>query len=192
MIGPRLGVRMMMGCRTMGSAAVLALLGMTLASAHAAEGDQVGVVEKEQGAVESFFYEVWSTVSSMSPTARESRTPEGVTVTAGLRGAEGESEAMAPYWKGDLTDDPNFREELDAYQQALEKGRNGQPQALKQFVERHEDSDLAPNAQFALGLSHAQSGNAEAARDVLTSFRQRYGDHPLDGQAQRVLERIGG
>jgi len=183
---------MTLGRMTRRGSAALVLLLAVAGSPHAAEDDQVGVVEKERGAVESFFYSVWSTVRSVSPTARESRRPEGVTVTAGLRGAEGESEAMAPYWKGDLTDDPAFRQAVQAYQKALEAGRNGQPQALEQFLGQHGDSELAANARFALGVSHAQAGNAADAREVLTTFRERYAEHPLRDEAQRVLDRLDG
>lgn len=172
--------------------AALALLLAAVAAPQAAADEQVGVVEKERGAVESFFYSVWSTVRSMSPTGRESRTPEGVTVTAGLRGAEGESEAMAPYWKGDLTDDPAFRNEVQAYQKALEKGRDGQPQALEQFLSKHGDGELAANARFALGVAYAQAGNTADAREALGTFRERYAEHPLSDEAQRVLERLEG
>ncbi len=180
------------GRKTMQGSAALALVLAVAGSPQAAEDDQVGVVEKERGAVESFFYEVWSTVRSMSPTARESRTPEGVTVTAGLRGAEGESKAMAPYWKGDLTDDPAFRQEVAAYQKALEKGRDGQPQALERFIAEYGDGELAANARFALGVAHAQAGNPADAREVLGTFREQYAEHPLRDEAQRVLDRLDG
>jgi hypothetical protein len=164
---------------------------LVTATTHAREGESVDVQEKEQGAVESFFYDVWSTVKSMSPSRERGAGSEDVTVTAGLRGAEGDEQALAPYWKGGLSDDPQFRQEIQAYQTALQQGRGGDPGSLAQFLDQHGDSALAPNAQFALGVAHAQVGNGQQARRILESFRQDYPGHPLSDKAKAVMARVG-
>jgi len=170
-----------------------ATLLLAAVSASAQQGGEVDVVEKDQGAVESFFYEVWSRVQSMTPNADQSRSnKERVTVTAGLRGAEGEGKAMEPYWKGGISDDPQFRREVEAYQQALKKGRKGNPEPLSRFLDEHGDSELAANARFALGMAYADSGKPGQARNVLQSFRESYPQHPLSDDAEAVMARIGG
>ncbi len=178
--------------RSLGGLSGLVLL-LVAASASAQQDGDVDVVEKDQGAVESFFYEVWSRVQSMTPNAdRPGGGEERVTVTAGLRGAEGEEKAMEPYWKGGIAEDPDFREEVRAYRKALKEGRKGNPDPLSRFLNEHGDSDLAANARFALGMAYADSGNARQAREVLESFRQNYPEHPLSDDAKAVMARLSG
>lgn len=173
-------------------ASLVIAVALATVAVEASAQDQVDVVEKEEGTVESLLNSVWSTVRSMTPSAAEERTSSSMTVTAGLRGAEGESDALQPYWKGGVSQDPTFQETLEAYREAIEQGRQGNPAALEQFLGEHGDSDLAANAQFALGVAQADASNRGAARATLERFREAYPQHPLTPQAQQLASRLGG
>ena len=171
---------------------VLALaLALLAAPAYAQEDGQVGVVEGERGSLESFFYSVWSRLSSLAPRAEDARVREGVVATAGLRGADGDNLEMEPYWKGDLGEDPEFTRQIEAYRSAIERGRGGDQQALKDFLDQHGNSDLAANVRFALAVSQARAGDRDAARSELQRFIDRYPRHPLTADARNLLQRLG-
>lgn len=156
-----------------------------------AEDDQaVGVVESERNAVEGFFYSVWSRLSALSPRSGSAEVRQGVIATAGLRGADDDNLEMEPYWKGDLSQDVKFQQQIEAYRDAIERGREGDRQALETFLDRHGDSDLAANVHFALALSQARSGEREAARRGLERFVERYPGHPLVVDAEALLHRF--
>ncbi len=152
----------------------------------------VGVVEGERGAVESFFHNIWSRLSSLGPRTDPARMQEGMVATAGLRGADGDNLEMEPYWKGDLTEDAEFRREIEAYRDAIERGREGDRQALEHFLEQYGDSDLAANVRFALAVARARAGEHDAARRELERFVERYPEHPMTADAESLLQRLDG
>ena len=168
------------------------VLALALAGAPVlAQDEQVGVVEGERGTLESFFYSVWSRLQALSPRAEDARVREGVVATAGLRGADGNELQMEPYWKGDLGNDPEFQRQIEAYRSAIERGRDGDQQALKDFLDQYGDSDLAANVRFALAVSQARAGDHRAARRELERFIDRYPGHPMTADARTLLERLG-
>lgn len=169
---------------------VIALPALIAGPLQAEDDQAVGVVESERSAVEGFFYSVWSRLSALSPRSGDAEVRPGVIATAGLRGADDDNLEMEPYWKGDLSQDAEFRQRIETYREAIERGREGDRQALEDFLDRHGDSDLAANVHFALALSRAGAGENDAARRELERFVERYPAHPLIGDAEALLHRL--
>jgi len=172
--------------------ALVLVLAVVAAPAQAQEEQSIGVVESERGTLEGFFYSIWSRLQALGPRAEEARVRTDVVATAGLRGADGDNLHMEPYWKGDLGEDPEFQRQIEAYRDAIDRGRDGDEQALKDFLARYGDSDLAANVRFALALSRARAGDRQAARGELERFVDRYPGHPLTADARSLLQRLGG
>jgi len=152
----------------------------------------VGVVDSEQGSLESFFYSVWSRLKALSPRTEDARVGGGMVATAGLRGADGDNLEMEPYWKNDLSRDAAFRQQIEAYSQAVEGGRQGDIRALEAFLDQYGDSDLAANVRFGLAVARARAGERNAAQRALERFVERYPGHPLAPEAEALLRRLSG
>lgn len=167
---------------------VLAMLVATPAAAD--DNETVGVVESEQGSLEGFFYSVWSRLKALSPRTEDARIGSGVVATAGLRGADDDNLEMEPYWKNDLTTDAAFQQQIAAYRNAIEQGRQGNDQALQAFLDQYGDSDLAANVQFGLAVSRVRAGKRDAAKGELERFIERYPAHPLVADAEALLRRL--
>lgn len=169
------------------------LLAFSLGGGYAVaeEDEAVGVVESEQGSLKSFFYSVWSQLKALSPRTEDARVGASVIATAGLRGAD-DNLRMEPYWKNDLTRDAEFQQQIEAYKQAIERGEQGDEQALKNFLDQYGDSDLAANVRFGLAVSKASSGDRGAAREHLQEFVDRYPRHPMAADARKLLQRLSG
>ena len=75
------------------------------------------------------------------------------------------------YWDGDL-------------QQAVT--------ALNTFLQDYDNSDLKPNAQFALGISQGGMGDIPASKKTLQIFVDDNPKHPLVADAKQVIAEIGG
>ena len=159
-------------------------------SALAADDAVRTIDEAPDTAVERFFYRVWSSIRSVTPQAAVTDDNSRVIATAGLRGAEGDGDGMAPYWKGDLTADPEFRARLEAYREAIAQGEQGDPEGLRNYLGEYGDSDLAANARFALAVVHARANQPGEARTTLQAFIERYPQHPLMPQARALQQRL--
>lgn len=174
-------------------AVAVMLAGLVAAGPVPAADDQaVGIVESEQGTLESFFYGVWARLKALSPRSEDVRVGTDVIATAGLRGADDDNLEMEPYWKGDLTADAAFQQQIEAYRNAIEEGRKGNDQALEAFLEQYGDSDLAANVRFGLAVARFRAGDRETARADLERFTSRYPAHPLVADARVLLQRLGG
>lgn len=175
-----------------GKLLIVLVLGTMLSAPVTADDDAVGVVESEQGSLEGFFYTVWSRLKALSPRTEDVRVGSNVIATAGLRGASDENLEMEPYWKGDLSDDPAFKQQIDAYRNAIEQAEQGDVEAMEAFLDQYGDSDLAANVQFGLAVSKARSGQRDAAKGELERFVDRYPGHPLHADAEALLRRLEG
>ena len=172
-------------------AVAIAIAGMAAVPPGLAADDTVGTVDRApDSAVERFFYRVWSSIRSVTPQAAVTNDNSRVVATAGLRGAEGDSDAMAPYWKGDLTADPKFRARVESYRQAIARGEQGHPDGLQNYLDEYGDSDLAANARFALAVVHARANRPEEARRTLNVFMSQNPAHPLMPQARALQQRL--
>ena len=115
-------------------------------------------------------------------------------VTAGIRGTETTTSLIQPYWKGDLTEDPAYQQQLKDYssaQQLAEKGDlKAAVTALNGFIDKYQDSDLKANAQFALGVTYGGLGDHQASIRALNGFVADNPDHPLVGDARQVIAEL--
>ena len=76
-------------------------------------------------------------------------------------------------------------------QQLAENGDlKGAIDALSAFIDKHEDSDLKPNAQFALGISYGGLGQKQGAVDALQAFVADNPKHPLVSDAKQVIAQL--
>lgn len=167
-------------------------LGTILSSPLRAEDDSVGVVESEQGSLESFFYNVWSRLKALSPRTEDARVGSSMVATAGLRGADDDNLEMEPYWKNDLSRDAAFQQQIEAYRNAVEQGEQGNVGAMEAFLDEYGDSDLAANVRFGLALAKVRAGQRDTARGELERFIERYPGHPLIADAEALLRRLDG
>jgi TolA-binding protein len=166
----------------------------TQASAVQDAAAQETVIQTEPESVfKGVFYKVWSRLRALSPsTARPAQ--QRVAVTAGIRGAETTTSLMQPYWKDDRTNDPGYIKELGEYTHAQQLAEKGDLQdaikALKDFIDTHGNSELQPNAQFALAVSYGGAGDKAASLATLESFVQQHPKHPLVADAQQVINEL--
>ena len=166
-------------------------------SVLAAEKDQqkqkgTSVIVKENKSVfKGLLYRVWNRLRTFSPQMQKKNTRKYGVATMGIRGAETTSTLIEPYWKGDKTDDPIYVKQLTDYtnaQQLAETGNlKGAVTALNEFIEDYSDSDLLPNAQFALGLSQGGLGEIDESIESLETFIDDNPNHPLVDDAKQVI-----
>lgn len=165
-------------------------------AAVAADTDNQGatVIKSEQQSVfKGLLYNVWSRLRALSPKSASHNRPR-TAVTAGIRGAETTTSLIQPYWKDDKTEDPGYITELTKYTEAQQLVENGDLQeaarAFTAFIDEHENSDLRPNAQFALGISYGGLGQTRGAVDALQAFVNDNPKHPLVSDARAVIAQL--
>ena len=163
-------------------------------AAGQANKDSSVVVQKEQQSVfKGLLYRVWGKLRSLSPKMAQRNRSRSV-ITAGVRGAETTESLIAPYWKGDKTDDPDYVKELTAFNSAHQLAENGDLQsavkAFSAFISDHGDSDLKPNAQFAMGISYGGMGQVKSSVDTLSAFVKGNPTHPMVADAKQVIAEL--
>lgn len=175
---------------------------MLLISAGAVSAEEQGskdkndfVVQKEDSSVfKGLLYEVWGRLRALNPQLKTNKTRNRTVATMGLRGAETTTTLIEPYWKGDKTDDPAYVTELTRYTEAQQFAEQGDLQkavtALNNFLETYNDSDLKPNAMFALGISQGGMGKVEESKKTLQVFVDNNPKHPLVSDAKRVIAEL--
>ena len=153
------------------------------------------VVKAESKSVfKGLLYKVWGRLRALNPQLKTNRTRNRSVVTMGIRGAETTSSIIEPYWKGDKTDDPEYIEELTSYTKAQQLAEDGDLQkavtALNSFMQEYEESELRPNAQFALGISQGGLGDVVASKKTLHAFVEDNPKHPLVADAKQVIDEL--
>ncbi len=160
---------------------------------NAVNKDSVVVKSEQQSVFKGLLYNVWSKLRALSPKPANPNRNRAV-ATAGVRGAETTTSLINPYWKDDKTDDPDYIRELTEYTRAQQLAENGDLKgaidALSAFIDKHEDSDLKPNAQFALGISYGGLGQKQGAVDALQAFVADNPKHPLVSDAKQVIAQL--
>ena len=179
---------------------ILTLLVSFALPVYAAEGERVDdsssvVVKKEsKSAFKGLLYQVWGRLRALNPQLKTNKTRNRSVATMGIRGAETTSSLITPYWKGDKTDDANYITELTRYTKAQQYAEDGNLQkaviALNEFLEEYDDSELKPNAQFALGISQGGLGEVDASKQTLKTFVDDYPQHPLVDSAKQVIAEL--
>ncbi len=156
--------------------------------------DAVVVRTENQSIFKGLLYKVWGRLRSFNPTAISSRNRNRSVVTAGVRGAETTTSLIQPYWKDDQTGDPEYIKQLQEYTRAQQLAEGGDLQAairsLSAFIDTYQDSDLKPNAQFALGLSYGGIGNRQSGVATLEQFLSDNPKHPLAADAKQVIAEL--
>jgi len=180
------------------SVILLSLLSVT--NAVFAEGTNVEdenpvmVQTESSSAFKGLLYKVWGRLRALNPQLKTNKTRDRSVATMGIRGAETTTSLIEPYWKGDKTDDPAYINELTRYTQAQQYAENGDlPKAvteLNSFLVEYADSDLKPNAQFALGISQGGMGNIAESKKTLQLFVDDNPKHPLVADAKQVIAEL--
>jgi len=159
------------------------------------EGQHSIVVKTENTSVfKGLLYQVWGRLRALNPQLETNKTRNRSVATMGIRGAETTTSLIEPYWKGDKTDDPEYVAELMRYTEAQQYADDGDLQkavtALNAFLEEYKESDLRPNAQFALGISQGGMGNVIASKKTLQTFVNNNPKHPLIADAKLVIAEL--
>jgi TolA-binding protein len=144
---------------------------------------------------EGIFLSIWSKLKSLNPTQKQSAKSTTV-YTAGIRGAENTETLLKPYWKDDLTQDPQFQAELEQFSQAQRKLDSGEldlaAKEFDQFLNQYSNSALRPNALFAKGISLAGIGKKESSIASMKQFIDENPNHPLVSDAKLVISELAG
>jgi len=152
------------------------------------------VVKENKSVFKGLLYRVWNRLRTFTPQLQKNHTRKYGVATMGIRGAETTSTLIEPYWKGDKSEDPTYVKQLTDYsnaQQLAEKGDlTAAVKALNTFIDDYHDSDLLPNAQFALGLSLAGLGDVDGSIDSLQTFIDDNPNHPLANDARQVIAKF--
>lgn len=171
---------------------VAVLPGVVFAANENAAGT-VTVKSEQQSVFKGFLYSVWGKLRALNPRLSGHNSHRTV-ATAGIRGAETTTSLINPYWKDDRTEDPDYIRELTEYTKAQQFAENGDLKAaitaLSDFIDKHDSSDLKPNAQFALGISYGGLGRNPDAVKMLQSFVNDYPAHPLVSDAKQVIAEL--
>ncbi|MCZ6668358.1 MAG: hypothetical protein O6932_06810 [Gammaproteobacteria bacterium] len=142
---------------------------------------------------EGIFLSIWSKLKSLNPTQKQSAKSTTV-YTAGIRGAENTETLLKPYWKDDLTKDPQFQAELEQFSQAQRKLDSGEldlaVKEFDQFLNQYSNSALRPNALFAKGISLAGIGKKEPSIASMKQFIDENPSHPLVSDAKLVISEL--
>ncbi len=173
---------------------ILCCLGAVAAAPASANQSTTTIVEGASHSVfEGLFKSVWARLRELSPAQKESANAEQV-YTAGLRGAEATDTLLKPYWKNDLTEDPEFQSQLrdlSLAQARMDKGELAAAiDAFDRFLATHGDSSLRPNALFGKSLSLAGTGESDAARAAMRQFLNENPNHPLAADARQVIDAL--
>lgn len=177
---------------------VLFAVSMPVFAADGNNEKQVSVVVKTEtnSTFKGLLYKVWGRLRALNPQLKTNKTRDRSVATMGIRGAETTSSIIEPYWKGDKTDDPEYIVELTQYTKAQQYAEDGDLQkavtALDAFLHEYDNSDLKPNAQFALGISQGGMGDISASKKTLQTFVNDNPKHPLVADAKQVIAEIGG
>lgn len=175
--------------------ALATLFGNTAAiSEPEKKADSVVVKSESESVFKGLLYRVWGRLRAFNPQLQTNKTRKRSVATMGVRGSETTTSIIEPYWKGDKTSDPVFIESLTEYTRAQELAEKGDLKsavsALDQFIKDYEESELVPNAQFALAISQAGMGDVAASIESLQTFIEEYPDHPLVSDARQVIKEL--
>ena len=170
------------------------LVAALLAASPAQAQQTTQFVETESHSVfTGLFKSVWARLRSLSPQQQQNASAD-VHYTAGIRGAEATDTLLKPYWKDDLTQNPDFQAELESFGEAQSQMDQGQLEAavrsFDNFLQQYADSSLRPNALFGKSISLAGIGNNADSLTTMRQFVDENPAHPLVGDARQVIENL--
>ena len=173
-------------------AAVLGL-GIGFHPVGANTGDaSASVVSSDEDSMKSLFIKIWGKLRSVSPKSETQADAKEAVATAGIRGNEATDDLLAPYWKDDLSNDAAFQESIDLFAKGNRYAVQGDMEkaivAFESFLDNYPDSDLIPNAKFALGVAYSQFGEQGQAVRILSAFVEENNAHFLVDDARQLLQ----
>ncbi len=153
------------------------------------------VVKKESSSIfKGLLYRVWGRLRALNPQLETNKTRNRSVATMGIRGAETTNSIIEPYWKGDKTDDEEYVAELTRYTRAQQYAEDGDLKKavteLNSFLADYENSELKPNAQFALAISQGGLGEIAASKKTFEEFVDDNPGHPLVADARQVISEL--
>ena len=173
---------------------VICLAAALLAASPAQAQQTTQFVEAESHSVfTGLFKSVWARLRSLSPQQQQTASAD-VHYTAGIRGAEATDTLLKPYWKDDLTQNPDFQAELKSFGEAQSQMDQGRLEAavrsFDDFLQQYADSSLRPNALFGKSISLAGIGNNADSLNTMRQFIDENPAHPLVDDARQVIENL--
>jgi len=173
---------------------VICLALALLAASPVQAQDSTKFVETESHNVfTGLFRSVWARLRSLSPQSQQSARAD-VHYTAGIRGAEATDTLLKPYWKDDLTQNPEFQAELESFGEAqamMDQGKLEQAvKSFDDFLQHYGASALRPNALFGKSLSLAGIGKNADSLATMRQFVDENPTHPLVDDAKKVIDNL--
>jgi len=158
------------------------------------DGQNIVIQSRSTSSFKALLYRVWGRLQALSPQEDLAREPGASVATLGMRGARLAGRNMAPEAGVPSTTDQPENEELLRYLAARRYAETGDlDKAVSElgiFIETYDDSELRPNALFALGISQAGTGDDASGMWTLLDFIDEYPQHALSDDAREVIEEL--
>jgi TolA-binding protein len=158
------------------------------------DGQNIVIQSRTTSSFKDLLYSVWGRLQALSPQQDVAREPGTAVATLGMRGARLADRNMTPEAGLPSSTDQPENEELQRYLAARRYAETGDLDKviseLGIFIETYGDSELRPNALFALGISQAGTGDNASAIWTMLDFTDEYPQHPLSDDAREVIEEL--
>ncbi len=129
----------------------------------------------------SFFSSLWSRIKRVIPRRHIARNT--TTAVIGVRGAETTESALQPYWQGDLTSDPAFRNDVKQFDDGTKLCESQTPtkgtETFEQLLKTTNSDMLKANTMIALASCYAEHGDEAKGKAQLQAFLDKYPKHPM-------------
>ena len=137
----------------------------------------------------SFFSSLWSRIKRIVPRNHVARST--TTAVLGVRGAETTESALQPYWQGDLTQDPSFRNDVKQFDDGAKLCESKTPQkgtdTFEQLLKTTDSDMLKANTMIALASCYAEQGDEAKGKAQLQAFLDNYPKHPMHDEIKSWL-----
>ncbi|MDX8388537.1 MAG: hypothetical protein R8M46_08445 [Ghiorsea sp.] len=153
------------------------ITGQAIADENTSKSSSYEVIKSET----SFFGSLWGKIKRIIP--RKHTTEHTATAVIGVRGAETTESALKPYWEGDLTTDPTFRNDVKQFDDATKLCESKTPSkgtdTFEALLKSSSNDMLKANTLIALASCYAQQGDEAKGREHLQAFVVKYPTHPM-------------
>ena len=160
---------------------LLLSLGLITGQAMAEETDTKSTTYEVIKSDTSFFGSLWGKIKRIIP--RKHSTENTATAVIGVRGAETTESALKPYWDGDLTTDPAFRNDVKQFDDATKLCESKTPSkgtdTFEALLKSSSNEMLKANTLIALASCYGQQGDEAKGRERLQTFVVKYPKHPM-------------
>lgn len=155
--------------------------------------ENVSTKDNGSSSLESFFYRIWRILKFSGLAEEEIHVTDNVVVVAGIRGVEVEDETTTARAENGGAVGRDIKVNAAAYRAyntAVARARKGDPEELEQFLEDYGSTELAPYAEFALAVFHADHGDQGTAVERLERFMKNHPSHQFVYEAQSLIGRL--